>query len=148
LLYRTIKGLTSKTLIPVPQDESQVSLALKFKKEDGEIDWTKTSFEIHNQIRAFSDSSCAFVHAQDKVLKIMESRLIENPLAPTSLAGQVIGVSKDGIEVKTGDSSILITKVKSENKATMSAYDWSNGARIKAGFVFESKECEKCSKEA
>ena len=37
-------------------------------------------------------------------------------------------ISKEGIEVNTGSGSLLITKVKPENKGLMSAYDFANGA--------------------
>lgn len=141
LLYRTLKGLSSKTLIPQIQDESLVTFANKFKKEDGLIDWNKTSLQIHNQIRALIDWPGAFTSCDGKIIKILESRIIKNSLGSDCLKhGQIVSVSKDGIEVKTGDSTILITQVKPENKAKMSAFDWSNGAKIKAGHVFGLKE--------
>lgn len=141
LLYRTLKGLSTNNLVPQVQDESFVTFANKFKKEDGLIDWNKTSFEIHNQIRAIVDWPCAFTFYEGKTLKILESRVPENSLATECLLpGQIVSVSKDGVEVKTSDSSLLITKVKPENKSAMNAFDWSNGVKAKAGCSFNVKE--------
>lgn len=141
LLYKTLKGLSSKAIIPQPQDESLVTFANKFKKEDGLIDWNKTTLEIHNQIRALVDWPCAFTMYEGKNIKVLESRIIENSLSTGCLkSGQIVSVTREGVEVKTLDSSILITKVKPENKAQMSAYDWSNGVKAKAGSCFNTKE--------
>lgn len=141
LLYRTLKGLSSNNLVVQSQDESLVTFANKFTKEDGLIDWNNTSFQIHNQVRALVDWPCAFTTYEGNVIKILESRLIKDSLASDCLKnGQIVSVSKDGIEVKTADSSILITKVKPENKSQMNAFDWSNGAKIKAGCCLGEKE--------
>lgn len=141
LLYRTLKGLSTNNLIPESQDENFVTFANKFKKEDGLIDWNKTSSQVHNQVRALVDWPCAFTVFDSKIVKVLESRIVKNSLASDCLKpGQIVSVSKDGIEVKTGDSSLLITQVKPENKAKMSAFDWSNGAKIKAGCSFDVKE--------
>ena len=48
---------------------------------------------------------------------------------------EVVNVSKNGIEVNTGEGIVLITKVKPESKGIMAAYDFANGAKIKAGVV-------------
>lgn len=138
LLYRTLKGLSTKTLVPQKQDESKVSFANKFKKDDTAINWKNTSSSIHNQVRAFFDCSCASSFFGEKSIKIVQTRLNNEYNGNCDFVpAQIISVSKLGIEVKTGDSSLLITKVKPENKAIMSAYDWSNGARIKVGDSFK-----------
>lgn len=141
LLYKTLKGLSSGALIPQSQDQNLVTFANKFKKEDGLIDWNRKAIEIHNQIRAFVDWPCAFTTYEDKIIKVLESRIPENSLSTDCLKpGQIISVSKEGIEVKTVDSSVLITKVKPENKAQMDAYDWSNGVKAKVSSCFGVKE--------
>ena len=139
LLYRTLKGLSSDALIPSKQDESLVTFANKFKKEDGRIVWGKTAKQIHNQVRSMVDWPNAYASYQGKIIKVMQTRLLktDNHCAEP---GRVVSVSKEGVEVMSSEGSVLITRVKPENKAEMSAYDWSNGVKLKAGCVFDVQE--------
>ena len=139
LLYRTLKGLSSETLIPEPQDESLVTFANKFSKEDGLIDWNKTSIEIHNQVRSLLDWPCAYTKFDSKLVKIIETQIVEKDIDFSGYSsGQVVSIKKsEGVYVKTSDSVILVTKVKPESKSCMSAYDWSNGVKLKIGMNFD-----------
>lgn len=137
LLYRTLKGLSTNTLVPTPQCEDGVCFADKCKKEESRINWSATSESVHNQVRALFESPCALTTINGKFIKIVETRLIEVCTQNDAFRpSQIISILKSGLEVKTGDSSILVTKVQPECKPVMSSYDWSNGARIKIGDSF------------
>ena len=51
LLIRAIDGIAEGSVIPVPQTDEGVSRAPKLKREDGEIDWSKSAGDICNLIR-------------------------------------------------------------------------------------------------
>ena len=73
----------------------------------------------------------AYTFYQGKMLKIIESEVIDKQ---TNLnVGEIISTSKNGIEVATGDGVLLIKQVKPESKGVMRAFDFVNGAKIKAG---------------
>ncbi len=55
VLGRTIDALFAGTAIETPQDESQATYFGGRKPEDGRIDWTKSSAQIFNLIRAVTD---------------------------------------------------------------------------------------------
>ncbi len=130
LICSTLNGLYSKTLKPQKQDENGVTIAKKFTKEDGLIDWSRSAECIHNQVRSMVDFPCAFTMCNGKLLKIIETRLT-NHSDNSKKASTVLNVTKDGIEVCTGNGCVLITKVKPESKNVMNAYDFANGAKIK-----------------
>lgn len=129
LICSTLKGLYSGALQPHKQDEQGVTIAKKFTKQDGIIEWNKSAECIHNQVRSMIDFPCAYTMCNGKILKILETRLTNNK--ENKSAATVVNVSKCGIEVCTGDGCILITKVKPESKGIMNAYDYANGAKIK-----------------
>ena len=135
LICSTLKGLYSKTLIPTKQCEDGVCIAKKFNKQDGLIDWTRTAVEIHNQVRSMVDFPTAYTFFANKMLKIVETKVINQDVNSVDYA-QVASVSKDGIELKTKEGTLLIKKVKPESKGIMNAYDFANGAKIKAGVKF------------
>ncbi|MBQ9245414.1 methionyl-tRNA formyltransferase [bacterium] len=129
LICSTLKGLYSGEIKPKKQDETGVTIASKFTKQDGIIDWTRSACDIHNQVRSMVDFPCAYTMCNGKILKIMETRLTEHKENKSS--STIVNVTKSGIEVCTGNGCILITKVKPESKGIMNAYDFANGAKIK-----------------
>ena len=130
LICSTLKGLYTGELIPKKQCSEGVTIAKKFNKQDGLIDWKKNSESIHNQVRSMVDFPCAYTMINNKIIKILETRLTNKK--SNLCCGTITSVSKDGIEINTGEGCILITKVKPESKGIMKAFDFANGAKIKA----------------
>ena len=145
LLYKTIKGLYTKTLNPKKQDETGVTIAKKFQKSDGAIDWNRSVDEIHNQIRAMKSWPTAYTKCNGKLIKVTESRVIEHCTAKGNICS-IKKISKEGMELCLKDGSLLITKIKPEGKQEMSPYDWANGTKIKCGDIF-ADEVRECSQE-
>lgn len=128
LLEKTLIGIKEGTLKPKKQCDDGVCFADKLKKEECEIDWTKSARNIHNLVRGVYKCPGAFFKYQDKVIKVMETE----PLNETAngKAGDFVKVSKLGIDVKTGDGILRLIKVKPEGKGEMFARDWANGLRL------------------
>lgn len=128
LLEKTLIGIKDGTLKPKKQCEDGVCFADKLKKEECEIDWTKSAQNIHNLVRGVYKCPGAFFKYQDKVIKVMETE----PLNETSngKTGDFVKISKSGIDVKTGDGILRLIKVKPEGKGEMLARDWANGLRL------------------
>ena len=131
LLEDTLIKLASGVLKPQKQDESQVTFANKFAKQDGLIDFSKTAQEIEYQIRAMYSWPNAFTYYKNKILKIMEAKAI--PYEGCEKNGTVISVNKEGIEICAGKDKLLIKQVKPEGKGVMNAYAWANGSGITTG---------------
>ena len=136
IMYPTIKQLYNKTLIPQKQDETRVTIAKKFKKEDAVLDWNnKTAKQLHNQVRSMTTWPCACSSVNNINVKIMKTEAIE--VEADALSGEIIRISKDGIYVSTKNGILLISELKPEGKPKMDAYSWTNGAHIKVGDKFE-----------
>lgn len=135
LLASTLKGLFSGTLKPKKQSDEGVTIAKKFVKQDGLIDWSRTAEEIHNQVRSMVDFPTAYTDFCGKMLKIVETK-VSNKQSEVKTVGEVVCISKAGIEVCTGKGTILLCKVKPESKGVMNAFDFANGAKIKAEMKF------------
>jgi methionyl-tRNA formyltransferase len=134
LLVRTVSQINKIELIK--QDHAQATLAPKLKKEDGRIDWTKDAILIDRQVRAFNPWPSTFAFLGEKRIKIHEGK-DRGKLTHPSLPGQILAVSKEGIEVCCGGrSSYLIQIIQPENKKEMDAYAFSLGTAIKIGEVF------------
>ena len=127
LLEKTLVGLVEKTIIPEKQCETGVCMANKLTKEETKIDWTKSAEEIHNLVRGIYKFPSAYFMHNDKVVKVLETRVIEG----NGTCGEFVKVTKEGIEVGCGRDCLLLIKIKPEGKGEMFAKDWANGLHIK-----------------
>ena len=127
LLEKTLVGLVEKTIIPEKQCETGVCMANKLTKEETKIDWTKPAEEIHNLVRGIYKFPSAYFMHNDKVIKVLETRVIED----NGTCGEFVKVTKEGIEVGCGKDCLLLIKIKPDGKGEMFAKDWANGLHIK-----------------
>ena len=134
LMYKTLKGLLNNEIKPIPQNSEIATIAKKFKKQDGIIDWSKNAKELHNQVRAMIIFPTAMTGFKGKSIKILKAKNIETSHNLT--AGSVLAINKDGIDVAAGEKILRIISVKPEGKGEMSAYAWSNGVGLKLGDKF------------
>ena len=133
LLYKTIKGIYTKTLTPQKQsdDKNLISYANKCSKEDMVLNFNQTTDEFYNKIRAFDCCGNAYFCFNNKKIKVTVATPTqtnqENP------AGKIIGISQNGVTITTKDNAITLKRIKPEGKCEMDAYCWINGARLKVG---------------
>lgn len=129
LLEKTLLGIVDKTLIATPQCENGVCFADKLKKEECKIDWSKSAKDIHNLIRGIYKCPSAFFEYNGKLIKVKQSEPICEQVEGDF--GEFVRISKQGIDVKTGDGILRLIKVKPEGKSEMLASDWANGLGLK-----------------
>lgn len=134
LLIKTIKGIKSETIRPIPQDDSQATYAPMLKKEDGRIDWTMKAEEIKNLIRGFNPWPGAYTRWDGKQIKIFKA---EVEAGGKEEPGTVINISTEGIFVATGKGILLIKELQPENKNRMTASEFIKGYRIVKGQIFD-----------
>jgi len=80
LLAETVAHIVAGTAPRRPQDETQVTHARKFAKEDGRIDWTKSPAEIDRQVRAFSPWPGAFTDRDGTFLKVWKVAIVNDAI--------------------------------------------------------------------
>ena len=129
LLCSTLKGLYSGELKPQKQCCDGVTIAKKFVKQDGLIDWNRSAKDIHNQVRSMVDFPTAYTLFNDKLLKVIETQVVSSDCKSVQ-CGEILCVTKNGIEINTKEGTLLITKVKPESKGVMNAFDFANGAKL------------------
>ena len=138
-LLDTIQALREGTLTRQKQDDRLATYAAKIEKSDCLIDFTKSTNEVHNQIRGLSPIPLAFTYTPDgKMLKVPTTEVAkrEGALAP---CGTVLSLAGGKIEVACGVGSINILAVLPEGKKRMAAADFINGRKIAVGDVLSAK---------
>ncbi|MBW4441801.1 MAG: methionyl-tRNA formyltransferase [Plectolyngbya sp. WJT66-NPBG17] len=144
LLIETLLKFTE--IEPIPQDNGQATYAPLIKKPDYELDWSRSTIELYNQIRGFyPNCTTSFRGAGLKVLQTIPlepefptEELKEIKFEPRS-PGEVVGVIKNwGAVIQTGSSALLLREVQLSGKRSQSGWDFANGTRIAIGESLQS----------
>lgn len=132
LIEITLLNIQNGELTPTEQVNEEATYAHKIKKEDAQIEWDKSAREIHNLVRGLYKSPSAHCYFNNKMIKILETRVLDEEIPSGFLAnaGEILKITKDGLEVATGCGILLIKKIKPEGKGEMFARDWANGLKF------------------
>ena len=129
---------------PRPQHEGAATHAPILQREDGLIDWNAGAFDIDRRVRGFQPWPNAHTRFRGQRFVIHRAAAAVPQNAPeefTSESHAGIGVSGeitrahgDALEVACGESTRLqLSEVQLEGKRRMSARDFINGMRVRAG---------------
>lgn len=139
LLVETLAKLERGELTPISQNDADATLAPILKREDGQVDWTKTATEIFNRQRGFTPFPGCYTFLAGQRIELVriavETLNDEGSFAP----GTVCEIGKDSFVVACGEGTRLrITELQPAGKRTMAARDFLNGAQLSIGTGFES----------
>lgn len=100
------------------QNEEEATYICSRSPEDGRIDWSKTTKEIHNLIRAITyPLPGAFSYLDEEKIIILESQPVDVGKYVGRIPGKIIKIDKNkGVVVLTGDGAILIKKIIKNSK--------------------------------
>ena len=132
-VLKAIKLIESGEATFTPQDGEKATYAEKIQKNDEKIDFSRSATEISCQIRALTPFPFAYCTYNGRSLKIIKAEALPDYETEGKAAGTVLSANKNGITVATGKGALNITGVFPESKRKMSAQDFINGAKIKAG---------------
>ena len=127
LVVETLQGLHDGTIRPRPQDNSQATLAPILRKEDGQIDFSRSAFEIFNRLRGFQPWPGAHTRFRGKNLQILKARPVPGAFPPAELQNQA-----NLLVVGCGQNTALeLLELQLEGKKRTSAQDFLHGYRPK-----------------
>ena len=135
LLLRALDLIQEEKYNLIPQNENDVTLAPKLKKQDGLIYWDNTACDIFNLVRGCIGWPGAFTSYRGKILKVHKVKVLSGfmPSTPSGPPGQILDISKNGIAVLTGDGSLLVEEVQVEGKKRVKAAEFVSGYKVSVG---------------
>jgi len=130
LALKTIQGLASGTLTPLPQSNEEATPAPKIFPEDCILDFSKKAQEVHNKIRGLSPYPTAVTTLPNgERLKVFRSA-IPNDIVEKYPEGKFsVALTHNRLFVGTATSAVEFLEVQRENKKRMSAEEFLRGAR-------------------
>lgn len=131
LIAQALVKIENGELIPEKQDDSLSSYASRLTKSMGLVDWTKDAVTLERLVRGLNSWPSAYTFFRGKTLKIWEADVLEKK--PNGLPGTVEQVSRDSIDVATGDGILRIYSLQLEGKKRMAVKDFLLGYEMTSG---------------
>lgn len=113
------------------QDEAKATHCKKIEKQDAKINFSSSAKDICRLVRAMNPQPMAYCFQNGGVLNILKAQEVE--YLGEEEDGEVIRADKNGILVKCAQNAINITLLVPSGGRKMSATDFVNGRKIKAG---------------
>jgi methionyl-tRNA formyltransferase len=110
---------------PIPQDETGVTFSSRIAREHAQIDWSRPTNTIWNQVRAYRAWPQAFTRFEGQELKVLRAWPLEAPRGEPGVVDFQRGVPI----VATGDGSLRLDEVQLAGKRAMSGEQFAIGSR-------------------
>jgi len=140
LLISCVNDLSHGDIAQQNQDESKVTFAPRITKEDGQIHWTNSAEQIHNQIRSLHPWPHAYSHLNGTRYLFLQSEVMDHfpPNNSTTTPGQIITIQKDRLIVATGGAAFLgILKIQLPGRAPLDTHSFLAGHPLAVGLIFQ-----------
>ncbi|QDT64233.1 methionyl-tRNA formyltransferase [Calycomorphotria hydatis] len=140
LALEVIERMEVGSITPEPQDAGQVSFARSLKKEQGEIDWTRSAVEIERHVRAMQPWPQAYgilQQGKEKSLRVVltSTQIVKTATEITIAPGQLF--PHDGkLFVGTGEGVLEILTLKPAGKREMTAGEFLRGHAVTGEWGF------------
>lgn len=134
LLKETLYDFAAGKIVPVRQEESEMTYDPMLYKELGKIDWNKSAEEIDCLVRGVNPWPGAFSKMNGDVIKIWLSKKLDKKT--DALPGCVVTASaKEGLIVACGNGeTIEIVEMQAPNAKRMTAKAYLSGKKLGARF--------------
>ena len=129
LAIKTV-DLISQNVSPSPQSDIDVSLAPKFKKSDGQLDWSMQIDQILNQYRALAANPGVWTMLGDLRLKIDGLRI---SYGMKNIAPSAVVIESEKLFIGAANGVIEIEKLTPAGRNQMSAREFIRGLAKREG---------------
>lgn len=136
LAVETIPLIAQGRLKPEKQNDEASCYAKMLRKSLGKIDWNQDAAALERLVRGLNSWPGAYTQFRNKNLKIWEAAAGQPALVPEAEPGTVVAVTKETIEIQTGQGSLLLKSVQPEGKKRMQVKDFLLGYPVKTGERF------------
>jgi len=121
LVVRHMQEILSGSLQAMEQDDAAATYAGKIRKRDASINWSDSAEEISRKVRAYNPLPGAIFKCGDETIKCFGAKEV---VAEGAVAGTVVAVGKEGIDVACGKGVLRLTEVQRPGRRRISAREF------------------------
>lgn len=131
-LSETLGRIERGEVVRTPQDSSRATFASKVRAEDAALRLDEAPESLARRVRAYAPEPGAYLSLESGRLLVLAARPGEATSA--AAAGTIVRVDPArGLEVALAQGTVWLRVVKPAGRREMSALDFANGARLRAG---------------
>jgi len=121
-LTEALKAYVAGDLSPHAQDDAAATHCKQFTRDDGRVDWSKSTNDIYNQYRGLTPWPGLWTMLDDKRLKLLT-------IAPDTrnIEPGILTYADDTILIGTKDGSIQVQSIQIEGKPAMTSEQFMSG---------------------
>jgi methionyl-tRNA formyltransferase len=135
-LAEALPRYASGQLTPTPQPSEGASMAPMLKKEDGRVDWTKTTKEIVDLVRGMKPWPVTHAQMPDgSILRVLEATSATGQGAPGAVLQADPKKKAMALLVATQDGAVSLTQVQQEGRKVQPGDIFAMGNKLKVGDV-------------
>jgi methionyl-tRNA formyltransferase len=123
-LLSTIDTIQKNTVQITPQPTVGVTYAPKINKTDAKIDWSQSTNQIDQAVRAYNPWPIAYTLHESTTIRIHQGTPKDLPTKATP--GTILAIDKQGILVATGDGTYAIEILQFPDRNPLSIAQWLN----------------------
>src|SRR6056297_4068916 len=137
LLKEPLIKIENGSVSRLKQNEDKANYTSQLSKDDGLIDWSKSSQDLYYFVKGMNPWPGSFTYLNGKLLKIFEVKPIDE--TTNKKAGTVIKANPaEGLFIQTGDGLLKIKKLQLAGKKKMPTEDFLRGYEIEEGTKLEN----------
>ncbi|MBI5436529.1 MAG: methionyl-tRNA formyltransferase [Nitrosomonadales bacterium] len=129
-IVETLRLLEQGRLARVPQNAAQATYAAKLTRAEAQIDWTDDAAHIARAIRAYNPFPVACTTFNAMPIKVWQASARDDL---GGVAGTVLSVGKDGINVACGQGALCLEVLQRPNAKALPAAQFVQGFALHPG---------------
>lgn len=124
----------------IPQEEAQVTYAPKIEKSQLNINWSQSSKDLFNQVRAMVIKNGVYTFYQGLRLKIW-SAMYDNESHQEDF-GKILLYNDKGLKVACGQGHLYLKELQLEGRKTQKIAPFLRGFPLKMGCIFDKEHAK------
>lgn len=133
-LVRALDLLREGKLVPTKQDDGEATLAPLLKKEDGQIDWSRSGRELGCLIRGLDPWPSAYSEVNGQKLRLFAASDVAAETGKP--AGVVCRADASGVLIAAGAGAVLVRELQREGGRRLPAAAFLQGFALREGDLF------------
>jgi len=124
-LRRTMRG---ESLIETPQSATDITYAHKLEKAEARLDFNASAMTLERKVRAFDPWPVAEAEIAGERVRVWSAEARESGIRNRDSAkpGDIVGASKNGIDIACGEGVLRILKLQRAGGRVIAAADYLN----------------------
>jgi len=140
-LIETLRAVERGEMMKSSQNEAEATYAPRLPPDIGRIEWSQSAGDLWNLVRGLAPQPGAHTFHRGRLVRVLGAQPLPGD-HPTRV-GTIVGVRKGmGVEVATGQGTLLLTQLQPEGRRVMTAEEFCRGYRAEVGSGFASSREE------